>query len=78
MAAGKSLNDFVDQMFVWTHGSFGAFVWMGGSGCTIALMIAIMIFSKRDDARALAKNWVYHMEAALASTNRLSSVCQSY
>ena len=55
MAAGKSLNDVVDQMFVWTRGSFDAFVWMGGSGCTIALLIAIMIFSKRDDARAVAK-----------------------
>ena len=55
MAAGKSLNDVVDQMFVWIRGSFDAFVWMGGSGCTIALLIAIMIFSKRDDARAVAK-----------------------
>ena len=55
MAAGKSLNDVVDQMFIWTRGSFDAFVWMGGSGCTIALLIAIMIFSKRDDARAVAK-----------------------
>lgn len=41
--------------FVWTRGSFDAFVWMGGSGCTIALIIAIFIFSKRDEAKAVAK-----------------------
>lgn len=41
--------------FIWTRGSFDAFVWMGGSGCTIALLIAIFIFSKRDDAKAVAK-----------------------
>lgn len=28
---------------------------MGGFGCTIALIVAIMIFSKRDDERAIAK-----------------------
>lgn len=55
MAAGKTLSDVSDKMFVWTRGSFDAYVWMGGSGCTIALLIAIMIFSKRDDARAVAK-----------------------
>ena len=55
MAAGKSLGDIVDKMFIWTRGSFDAFVWMGGSGCTIALLIAIFIFSKRDDAKAVAK-----------------------
>lgn len=41
--------------FLWTRGSFDAYVWMGGSGCTIALLIAIFIFSKRDDAKAVAK-----------------------
>lgn len=44
-----------DLPFIWTRGSFDAFVWMGGSGCTIALLIAIFIFSKRDDAKAVAK-----------------------
>lgn len=41
--------------FQWTRGSFDAYVWMGGSGCTIALLIAIFIFSKREDAKAVAK-----------------------
>ena len=44
-----------DLPFIWTRGSFDAFVWMGGSGCTIALLVAIFIFSKRDDAKAVAK-----------------------
>ena len=55
MAEGKALSDIVGHMFTWTRGSFDAFVWMGGSGCTIALLIAIFIFSKRDDTRAVAK-----------------------
>ncbi|MFV0393907.1 MAG: PTS sugar transporter subunit IIC [Coprobacillaceae bacterium] len=41
--------------YLWTRGSFDAYVWMGGAGCTIALIIAIFIFSKRDEARAIAK-----------------------
>lgn len=44
-----------DLPFTWTRGSFDAFVWMGGSGCTIALLIAVFFFSKRDEARAVAK-----------------------
>ncbi len=28
---------------------------MGGSGCTLALLIAVLIFSKRDDEKAIAK-----------------------
>lgn len=55
MADGQALGDIVDKMFTWTRGSFDAFVWMGGSGCTIALLVAIFIFSKRDDTRAVAK-----------------------
>lgn len=41
--------------FLWTRGSFDAYVWMGGSGCTIALLIAILIFSKKEESRAVAK-----------------------
>ena len=41
--------------YLWTRGSFDAFAWMGGAGCTIALIIAIFIFSKREEARAVAK-----------------------
>lgn len=41
--------------YLWTRGSFDAYVWMGGAGCTFALIIAIFIFSKRAEARAVAK-----------------------
>lgn len=44
-----------DLPYLWTRGSFDAFIWMGGSGCTIALLIAILIFSKKEESRAVAK-----------------------
>lgn len=47
--AGKPME------YVWTRGSFDAYVWMGGAGCTIALVIAVLIFSKRADERAVAQ-----------------------
>ncbi|MEG0314419.1 MAG: PTS sugar transporter subunit IIC [Erysipelotrichaceae bacterium] len=51
----KAYNAGTELPFAWTRGSFDAFVWMGGSGCTIALIIAIFIFSKREESRAVAK-----------------------
>lgn len=50
--AGTAIKDLP---YLWTRGSFDAYVWMGGAGCTIALIIAIFIFSKRAEARAIAK-----------------------
>lgn len=41
--------------YLWTKASFDSFVWMGGSGCTLALLVAILILSKRDDEREIAK-----------------------
>ena len=40
---------------IWTRGSFDAFSWMGGSGSTFALIVAILVLSKRADQRAVAK-----------------------
>ena len=40
---------------IWTRGSFDAFSWMGGSGSTFALIVAILVLSKRADERAVAK-----------------------
>ncbi len=40
---------------IWTRGSFDAFAWMGGAGCSLALIVAIFIFSKREDQRTVAK-----------------------
>lgn len=39
----------------WTRGSFDAYAQMGGSGVTLGLIIAIFLFSKRDDSKAVAK-----------------------
>lgn len=47
--AGQSME------YIWTRGSFDAYVWMGGAGCSIALVIAVLIFSKRADAKAVAR-----------------------
>lgn len=41
--------------FIWVRGSFDAFAWFGGSGGALALVIAILIFSKRADFRTVAK-----------------------
>lgn len=38
----------------WVRGSFDAYSWFGGSGGTIVLIIAILLFSKRADYRAVA------------------------
>lgn len=41
--------------FNWVRGSFDSFAWFGGAGGTLMLVIAILIFSKRNDQRTLAK-----------------------
>lgn len=41
--------------FLWVRGSFDAFAWFGGSGGALALVIALLIFSKRADFRTVAK-----------------------
>lgn len=44
-----------DMPYIWTRGSINAYAMAGGSGVTLALIIAIFIFSKREDSRAIAK-----------------------
>ncbi|WP_251717424.1 PTS sugar transporter subunit IIC [Lactobacillus agrestimuris] len=41
--------------YLWVSGSFNAFAWFGGAGGTLALIIAILVFSKRSDYRTVAK-----------------------
>lgn len=54
--AGTAPHDIIEAGgHIWTRGSFDAFSWMGGAGCTIALIIALFIFSKREDQQAVAK-----------------------
>lgn len=50
--AGTALKDLP---YLWTRGSFDAYAWMGGAGCTLALVIALLLFSKREDEKAVAK-----------------------
>lgn len=50
-----STKDISQLPFLWTRGSFDAYAWMGGAGATLALVIALLIFSKREDERAVAK-----------------------
>lgn len=51
MAGGK----IAEMEFIWTRGSFDAYAWMGGAGATLALVIALLIFSKREDEKAVAR-----------------------
>lgn len=41
--------------FLWVRGSFDSFAWFGGTGGTLALIIALLMFSKRSDYRTVAK-----------------------
>ncbi|MGL5541518.1 MAG: PTS sugar transporter subunit IIC [Erysipelotrichaceae bacterium] len=44
-----------DLPHIWTRGSFDAFAWMGGAGCTLALILAIFFFSKKSEEKTIAK-----------------------
>ncbi|MFI3116219.1 MAG: PTS transporter subunit EIIC [Clostridia bacterium] len=50
-----AFNNGTEFEYIWTRGSFDAFVWMGGAGCTLALIVALFIFSKREDQKTIAK-----------------------
>lgn len=41
--------------YKWVRGSFDAYAWFGGSGGTIILILAILLFSKRKDYLAVGK-----------------------
>ncbi len=44
-----------DLPYMWTKTSFEVFGWMGGAGCTLALLVAILIFSKKEGPKTIAK-----------------------
>jgi PTS system cellobiose-specific IIC component len=48
---GHAING--EWVNLWVRGSWDAFAWFGGSGGTITLIIAILIFSKRKDYRTV-------------------------
>ncbi|WP_207694473.1 PTS system, cellobiose-specific IIC component [Enterococcus sp. DIV0212c] len=43
------------KAFLWVRGSFDAYSWFGGSGGTLTLILAILIFSKRADYLTIGK-----------------------
>lgn len=45
----------LQEGYKWVRGSFDAYGWYGGSGGTIALILAILLFSKRQDYKTVAK-----------------------
>ncbi|MGL5541405.1 MAG: PTS sugar transporter subunit IIC [Erysipelotrichaceae bacterium] len=44
-----------NELAVWVRGSWDAYVFLGGSGATICLVIAILVFSKRRDYKEVGK-----------------------
>lgn len=55
MAIYEATKSIEGMKYIWTRGSFDAYAWMGGTGATLALIIAILLVSKREDSRAVAK-----------------------
>lgn len=54
-AVYEATQDIAQLPWTWTRGSFDAYAQLGGSGMTLALIIAILIFSKRDESKTIAK-----------------------
>ncbi|WP_130805914.1 PTS sugar transporter subunit IIC [Senegalia massiliensis] len=53
--AYEAAQSAADLPYLWTRVSFDAYAQMGGSGITLALIIAIFMFSKKKDSKAIAK-----------------------
>lgn len=45
----------LEEGYTWVRGSFDAYAWFGGSGGTLVLILAILMFSKREDYKTVAK-----------------------
>lgn len=54
-AVYEATRDIAQLPWDWTRGSFDAYAQMGGSGATLALVIAILWFSKREEHKTIAK-----------------------
>ncbi|MDQ8819670.1 PTS transporter subunit EIIC [Streptococcus ruminantium] len=54
-AAYTATQSAANLPWLWTRGSFDTYAQMGGSGVTLALIIAIFIFSKREEHKMVAK-----------------------
>ena len=53
-AVYEATRDIAQLPWQWTRGSFDAYVQMGGSGVTLGLIIAIYLFSKREEHKTIA------------------------
>jgi PTS system cellobiose-specific IIC component len=51
----RTVGSGANELAVWVRGSWDAYVFHGGSGATIALIIAILLVSKRVQDREIAK-----------------------
>lgn len=51
----QATQSTADLPYLWTRSSFNAYAWMGGAGLALGLLIAILLFSKREDQRTVAK-----------------------
>lgn len=51
----RELGTGADELAVWVRGSWDAYVFMGGSGATLPLILAIIIFSKVKSQKEVAK-----------------------
>ncbi|MGQ7659416.1 PTS sugar transporter subunit IIC [Streptococcus suis] len=54
-AVYEATRSAADLPWLWTRGSFDAYAQMGGSGVTLALILAIFIFSKREEYKTVAR-----------------------
>lgn len=54
-AVYNATQSTADLPWLWTRGSFDAYAQMGGSGVTLALIVAIFLFSKREEYKVVAK-----------------------
>lgn len=54
----ENMSAYSNQLEVpykWVAGSFEAFVWPGGAGVTLMLIVASLLLSRRDDAKTVSK-----------------------
>ncbi|WP_312458847.1 PTS transporter subunit EIIC, partial [Proteiniclasticum sp.] len=51
----RAIGTGADELAVWVRGSWDAYVFMGGSGATLPLIAAILIFSKVKQQKEVAK-----------------------
>ena len=51
----RAIGTGADELAVWVRGSWDAYVFMGGSGATLPLIVAILIFSKVKQQKEVAK-----------------------